>query len=267
MGLLVFPAPYLGTDREGAIEEIVQRIREFAPDVVGLCEVFADGERELIARRLRDLYPHTLEGPDEADLESDGGLVVLSRHPILASSAVIYRDCAGADCLANKGVIHLRVQPPASPTACDVFFSHTQNIEEKGGREALYRQISALDQMIAARADPDVPTFVMGDLNIPGETRDYDEFIARLHQPVDVWKAQVSSDPGLTFVSDNNFYAKAGDNPRQNLGLDYILLRAGRRFVPLLGEMKVLRLRRGARFISDHFGLFARFRAVVDSSL
>ena len=109
MALLVTPAPYLGTDREGAIAEIVAQIRVLSPDVVGLCEVFSDSERTRIRNALRDLYPHYPEGPDETDLESDGGLLLRVRHSILIGDAMIFRDCDGFDCLANKGVIHIRI--------------------------------------------------------------------------------------------------------------------------------------------------------------
>ncbi len=82
MALLVAPGDYLGTDRDGAIAEIIAQIAARLPDVVGLCEVFSDGERETIRNSLRNIYPFFREGPDEADLESDGGLLLLSRHPI-----------------------------------------------------------------------------------------------------------------------------------------------------------------------------------------
>jgi hypothetical protein len=112
MGLMVAPAPYLGTDREGAIDEIVSQIQRLAPDVVGLCEVFADGEREDIFNRLKHIYPHFQEGPDKTgllDRKSDGGLLLLSKHPISQAHAIIYEDCASWDCLAYKGMIHIRV--------------------------------------------------------------------------------------------------------------------------------------------------------------
>lgn len=111
MALLVSPAPYLGTDRNGARAEIISRILGLSPDVVGLCEVFDDDDREKIRVALRMQYPHTREGPDEADLESDGGLLLLSKHPIESSHDTIFRECDGVDCFANKGVIHVRVHP------------------------------------------------------------------------------------------------------------------------------------------------------------
>ena len=124
MALLVAPGFYLGTDRDGSIAEIVAQIAALQPDVVGLCEMFADGEREFIRDRLRLIYPHFREGPDEFDLESDGGLLLLSRHPILFSRDIIYRDCDGSDCFATRGsftcdfnhLLGLRRSTCSSPT-------------------------------------------------------------------------------------------------------------------------------------------------------
>jgi endonuclease/exonuclease/phosphatase family metal-dependent hydrolase len=265
MALLVAPASYLGTDRKGAIAEIISRITALSPDVVGLCEVFADGERETIRTRVQHIYPHFQEGPDEDDFESDGGLLLLSKHPMLQHHQIIYRDCAGDDCFANKGIIYARVHPPNSPMPYDIFFSHTQNIEEDGGREALYAQLTRMKEMIQNHADPNIPTFIMGDLNIPGEVPEhYNQLIGRLGQPVDFWTVAGNTPrSGFTFTSDNNFYEDDDDIPDQNQRLDYILMKAGMRFIPILTKIEILKFDRGGRFISDHFGLHAQFEQLV----
>lgn len=265
MGLLVAPASYLGTDREGAIDEIVSQIQILSADIVGLCEVFADGEREMIRISLLPIYPHFQEGPDEADLESDGGLLLLSKHPILQHHQIIYRDCVGDDCFANKGVIHIRVQPPNSPMPYDIFFSHTQNIEEDGGKGALYAQLTRMNQMVQDYADSNIPTLIMGDLNIPGEVPGhYNQLIERLEKPVDFWTvAGNTPSSGFTFASDNNFYADDDDNPHQNQRLDYIMMKAGLKFIPILKNIEILKFTHGSRFISDHFGLRAQFEQLV----
>jgi endonuclease/exonuclease/phosphatase family metal-dependent hydrolase len=265
MGLLVAPGDYLGTDREGAVNEIIARIKVISPDVVGLCEVFADGERETIRTDVKNIYPHSHEGPDEGDIESDGGLLVLSKHPILQGHQIIYRDCAGDDCFANKGVIHIRVQPPGSPMPYDIFYSHTQNIEEDGGKEALYAQLTTMNNMIQIFADPNIPSLVMGDLNIPGEVPEhYNQLISRLGKPVDFWTVAGNTPAsGFTFVADNNFYEDDDDNPHENQRLDYILMKAGLKFIPILKSIEILKLTHKGRFISDHFGLHAQFEQLV----
>lgn len=265
MGLMVAPAPYLGTDREGAINEIVSQIQSLSADVVGLCEVFADGEREDIFNRLKPIYTYFQEGPDEDDLESDGGLLLLSKHPIFQAHAIIYRDCASGDCFANKGMIHIRVQSPHCPMAHDIFFTHAQDIEPDGGREALYKQLIAMNNMIHQYADPNAPTLIMGDINIPGENpRDYSELLNRLRKPVDFWVVNGNEEnSGFTFVADNNFYKDEDENPRLNRRVDYVLMKAGTRFIPILKTIEILKLTRQGRFISDHFGLYVQMETLV----
>lgn len=268
MALLVTPAPYNGTDRHGAINELVTRIKADPPDVVGLCEVFANDEKEQIRTGLRHVYAHSLWGPDEDDFESDGGLLLLSKHPFLSKHASIYRQCAGvfADCMANKGILHIQVRPPGSPVPYDIYHTHAQNIEENGGKEALYSQLLHMAHMYQACSDPHHPKIIIGDLNIPGEIpQHYDQLIQRLAKPVDMWVvAGNAPSTGFTNTRDNNFYADPNEAPSQNSRLDYVLMKAGQSFIPILKEIQILKWSRNGRQISDHFGLFARFDQLVE---
>lgn len=266
MALLVAPGNYLGRDRAGAIDELCRRLETLRPDVVGLCEVFADGEREGIRRRLRSLYPHTRDGPDEADLESDGGLLLLSRWPITASDDVIYRDCDGSDCFANKGMIHIRVQAPDWPSAVDVFLTHAQNIETDDGQSALYAQLDTMHDFVDRRSDPVLPAIIVGDLNIPAEQeRHYRQLLDRLPGFRDCWTVAGNlPETGATLISHSSFHEDPDDRPDSDQRLDYVLLRAGSRGVPLLDDIGILWFTRAGRLISDHLGLLARFsRAAV----
>jgi endonuclease/exonuclease/phosphatase family metal-dependent hydrolase len=261
MALLVAPGDYLGTDREGAVDEIGARIRTLLPDVVGLCEVFSDGERDEIRSALQDLYPYFQEGPDEADLESDGGLLLLSRHPFSAADSFIYRDCDGADCFANKGMIHVRLRAPSWPSALDLFYTHAQDISTDEGVDTLYAQLSAMQSFIQMRADPALPAIVMGDINVPGEIpQHYSQMLGRLSGVRDCWTiAGNSAASGPTSIRDSNFYEDADDRPAADQRFDYVLLRAGTGAIPILSNVQVLKFTRNGRFISDHFAVRAIF--------
>lgn len=264
MALMVSPAPYKGTDRNGVISELVKRIKSNPPDVVGLCEVFSDGERDKIRTELLYIYPYYQEGPDESDGESDGGLLVLSKYQIMASHHSIYRQCAGWDRFANKGVIHIRIHPMNSPTHCDIFFSHTQNIEEEGGKDALYAQLTHLGHMFRAYIDPHVPALIIGDLNIPGYAQEhYAEMLKRLGMPIDLWKVTYPNASGLTFTTDNNFYDDSGDIPQKSQRLDYVLLRSGDCFIPIPEKIDILKWTLKGRQISDHYGIYAEFNQLM----
>ena len=241
--------------------EICARIRTHTPDVVGLCEVFSDGEREEIRGALNDLYPHFREGPDEADLESDGGLLLLSRHPLLAADDFIYRDCDGDDCYANKGMIHIRVQSGSWPTPIDIFHTHAQDISTDDGVDTLYAQLLKMQEFIQSRANPAFPAIVMGDLNIPGEIpQHYTRLLSSLAGTRDCWTiVGNSAASGPTSVRDSNFYEDDDDRPAQDQRFDYVLLRAGDRAVPIVSSVDILKFTRNGRFISDHFGVRAVF--------
>jgi endonuclease/exonuclease/phosphatase family metal-dependent hydrolase len=277
LGLLVAPAPYLGTDRAGAVAEVIQRIRDTKPDVVGLCEVFANGERERIYTELSDIYGTNFrEGPDKSDLLSDGGLLILSKNPILKDNKIIYSKAIAGDSLAHKGAIHIRTQPTGSPHRWDIFFTHTQDIDPGNdgsfeGKDALYSQLTELANMVEAKRDPNAPAIIMGDINIPAEVRaHYDSMIYSFDSKglvSDIWKTKYS-DSGFTYSMDNNFYDDVDDTPKHSSRLDYFLLKPGITFFPALRDVEILKWIHNGRYISDHFGLQAKFEKglLVESS-
>lgn len=263
---------YNGTNRGGAIQELIARIKANPPDVVGLCEVFVNSERQQIRTGLRHVYAHSHWGPDEGDLHEDGGLLLLSKHPFLSKHASIYRQCAGDDCFANKGMLHIQVRPPDSPVPYDIYYTHAQDITVRevgnpdAGKEALYSQLLHMAHMYQACSDPHHPKIIIGDLNIPGEIpQHYDQLIQRLAGPVDMWVvAGNAPSTGFTNTRDNNFYEDLEDAPSKDSRLDYVLMKAGQSFIPILKEIEILKWSRNGRQISDHFGLLARFDQLVE---
>ena len=64
-------------------------------------------------------------------------------------------------------------------------------------------------------------------------------------------------------MRDSNFYDDADDRPAQDQRLDYVLLRAGTRSIPILSGVEILRFTRNGRFISDYFGVRAAFQTTA----
>jgi endonuclease/exonuclease/phosphatase family metal-dependent hydrolase len=276
MGLLVAPAPYKGSDRNDAIGALVNFLRDNQPDVVGLSEVFADGERAQIRRQVADIYPHTMEGPDEADLESDGGLLLLSRFPITARNQTIYRSCAGDDCLANKGVLHARVAVP-DQTEVDVFVSHLQSATPVAAANAILgsgpagsptdkvkQQLDVLADFVRAVRNIRLPTIIMGDINVDAlDPILYSDLRSRLGWPTDLWAA-TESGPGLTVDDHDSFepssHRRGWNDPyRHQSGkrLDYFLVHDGTRIAWQPDATQVITLfNSNGRDSSDHYGIF-----------
>ena len=261
MGLLVSPATYLGTNRSGAIAEIIAQIRLLKPDVVGLCEVFANGERAKIRNALKDEYAHWRDGPDEPDLESDGGLLVLSRRPFLAAADMIFRDSDGWDSLANKGVIYIRIRPHSWPVPLDVFYSHTQDISTTAGVTTLYAQLNAMNAFVMSHAAPTLPRLIMGDLNIPAEQpQHYAQLLSRLAGRATAGRWRAIPRRGLHVRDRQQFLTTTRMTGRRAISAwSYVLFKGGTRAVPILSNIQVLKIQRNGRYISDHFGLRATF--------
>ena len=132
MALLPWPL-YKGVDRDGAIGGLILRLRARRPDVVGLSEMWTEGDRERVIDAVRDLYPYFIDGPHDpvdlvvTDVEvMGGGLLLLCRHRIVASASTVYRQCSGDDCLQQQGGAARPRQRTGSPCPVDVFLTHTQ---------------------------------------------------------------------------------------------------------------------------------------------
>ena len=268
MGLLVAPASYKGKERDKAIQALIAYLRKKKPDVVGLSECFADGERDRIKSSLRNIYRWSIEGPDEKDLESDGGLLILSRHQITAQHQTIYRQCLGEDCLANKGVLHARIRVKDHPTRYDIFLSHLQasNTEVKvpdigpgsSGRAKIKQQLSHLASFIQAHTNTfKNPTLLMGDLNTNAlSASQYRDFLRRLHHPQDLWLTSGDGSKGITGNPPDNTFSGRPDARRKGSRIDYFLSWPGRRFWPTYRRTRVVKLESSrGRHISDHYGL------------
>ncbi len=64
-----------------------------------------------------------------------GGLLLLSRHRIVASAASVYRQCSGMTACLTKGCCTRGSQRRGSPSPVDVFLTHTQAGAPDGRRD------------------------------------------------------------------------------------------------------------------------------------
>jgi endonuclease/exonuclease/phosphatase family metal-dependent hydrolase len=208
-----------------------------------------------------------------------GGLLLLSRHRIVASSSTVYRQCAGDDCLANKGALHARINPRGSPCAFDVFLTHTQAAHPTLGgsaadaERALRAQIPHLAAFVRACRDPVGPAVLFGDFNIDSFARPdlYSDLVAALGFPADVLptvELDGRSRPTGTSESDDHdvssfqsdHAARAADDP-QRFGdtterLDYIFSFPGLLYGHHVGHSRVVVEQwEPGRDMSDHYGV------------
>ena len=187
--------------RPGALRKIGARLAAMRaegdqPHLVLLQEAFTR-DAKAIAREAG--YPFAVTGPGRADRrrshpdageaqfvradnklkgEGDGtfedsGLLVLSDYPILDVKRMPYSRfaCAGYDCLANKGMLLVRVAVPGVEKPFTIVDTHMNSRGASGvppqrSDMAYARQAQELRGFVSANIPVDVPAVVAGDFNV-----------------------------------------------------------------------------------------------------
>jgi len=167
------------------------------PDVVLVQEGFRDEMSDLVKA---SGYPHWVRGPrrEGNGKATSGGLHVLSDIPIVAVRAAAFSDCAGFDCLANKGVMLVRLAPEGQPFEIEVVNAHfnarrASAAPLKIARVAHNHQTDQFTAFVRAHRDERAPLLVGGDFNIKHAPERY--YHAALERPYTV-VSEVCGAPG-----------------------------------------------------------------------
>jgi endonuclease/exonuclease/phosphatase family metal-dependent hydrolase len=100
-----------------------------------------------------------------------GGLHVFSDAPILEVKRAAYNNCAGFDCLANKGAMLVRLAPEGLPTPIDVVNTHMNSRKASMAPRsrtlpAHNGQVRELTAFLDANRRAENPLVLGGDFNI-----------------------------------------------------------------------------------------------------
>lgn len=101
---------------------------------------------------------------------ADSGLAIFSDYPILAVRRLAYANCAGFDCLANKGAVATLIAVPGlGPVILVDTHLNASAASGTSKRRALYayeRQIDAFTGFVAMLCRSSSPLLVAGDFNV-----------------------------------------------------------------------------------------------------
>ena len=197
----------IATGRHAALKKIGRELAALRaegrqPDIVLIQEGFRGEVADLVkasgyrywaqgptrSERPRDAPPADARGFKRALYRASGegwgkftsaGLHVLSDAPITDVSDIVYRYCAGLDCLANKGAMLARVALPGVPGEVDVVNTHLNS--KRASRTPLARSLQAhnlqVEELLGFIADhraAGAPLLVGGDFNVKGSAARYD---------------------------------------------------------------------------------------------
>jgi len=205
-------------------------------DVVSLNEVFDRDLRNHIIADMSSMYPYHIEPPgmNEPNFLS-GGVLVFSKWPILTAKEHVYKNCSMEECMANKGIIYIKLQKSINGIVqnYNVFSTHVQAFKNPLETQEYYqsrtRQIRELKEFINQQnISEDEPVFVTGDLNIDK----YDPTLSDYHGSTLQTEYEYllseldATDPaqvGLKYSFDANINTMLIGHSNERGRLDYVL--------------------------------------------
>ncbi|KDO34655.1 hypothetical protein SPRG_00718 [Saprolegnia parasitica CBS 223.65] len=111
----------------------------------------------------------------------DGGLLILSRYPIVRHGQWVFTRGRGSDGVCAKGVVYAQLQVDASSTL-HVFTTHTQAGEDEAATAIRMHQLRELAAFVHATCAcvADAPILIAGDFNLDAR---HDPIFSSLHAP------------------------------------------------------------------------------------
>ena len=137
-------------------------------DVVVFQEAFDDDARAVLINGMKSKgykYVSKILGNDEG-VEQDGGVIIVSRHPIVKQAQIEFKDCDGSDCLAEKGVVYVKVNKKigGKNNYFHVFGTHLQT---GGAPHVQNKQLNQMRKFIDSRKiSKSEGVLIAGDMNI-----------------------------------------------------------------------------------------------------
>ncbi len=136
-------------------------------DAIVFSEAFDDDTRAELLNGLRPEYPYatSILGSDRG-VEQDGGVIIVSRWPIVAQDQRRFGDtCSGSDCQADKGVKYAKIDRGGK--LYHLFGSHTQAWPNAEGAQVRAQQFRLIKQFIDSKGiSAGEPVLIGGDLNV-----------------------------------------------------------------------------------------------------
>ncbi|MCS7072833.1 MAG: sphingomyelin phosphodiesterase [Bacteroidia bacterium] len=162
----MLPRPFIRTGQFTRTKEIIRTLQNSDYDVIVLQEVFIERVKKQIAEGLKECYPYYF-GPPGKDwlLKQDGGVIILSKHPIGSMQKIAFKDCYGfADCMADKGALLAEINK--GNRRVQVIGTHLQSMDLPEAEQVRERQFKQIAQkLLYPFKHLNVPQLVVGDLN------------------------------------------------------------------------------------------------------
>jgi endonuclease/exonuclease/phosphatase family metal-dependent hydrolase len=225
-------------------------------DVIVFQEAFQRKARKRIFRQLHEQYPYQ-SGPANQKLisyKTNSGLWIFSKHPIVSSHSIIFKNKSGIDAFSRKGALIAEVM--VNGNAIQIAGTHLQNSGHPWIRQS--QCVEFYNRLLKPFYRENVPQIVCGDFNINRKKEEEYNFMLQTLRATDGELAGT-----LQYSYDrlqNDLHVEAGES--RDL-IDYILLRdPSNQFASTSREIKAIRKSwdRIHTDLSDHFALEAELK-------
>ncbi|MDB2697859.1 endonuclease/exonuclease/phosphatase family protein [Crocinitomicaceae bacterium] len=237
----VFLRPSILKDRQlERIDDITQHLIHKDADILILQEVFHKKSKKILFQNLSKNYPfHTKEGK-KSFWGISSGVYIFCKDSILSEKHIVFNSCSGADALAKKGAVKIRIKRKNKEVS--VVGTHLQAGE--GLKKNLIRK-KQLEQ-IAKLNNEDSTIIFAGDFNIARKSKHYED----LEQTLNV-KTIASKNIVTANFEDQDLFPVDGDP----VWIDFILLNA-KSNSSLINHSTEKPMKQGM-YLSDHANIFA----------
>jgi len=212
-----------------------------------------DSARERLIAELAEAYPYRGElvgrdGAGGSPLVQDGGIIILSRWPIIRQATVTFgATCSGTDCLGDKGVAYAAIRKGAR--TYHLFATHAQSSFGRDVARVREAQFQLFAEFIAAQDIPrDEPVLLAGDFNVDAYSPELDSMLTTLG----AWWPPVVGSVKTTWDPLGNRWADG-----RGLWLDYVLV-AESYGQPAAAWNRAVPLKDGDMDLSDHYAVWGR---------
>lgn len=244
-------------------------------DIICLQEIFDEGIREYLKKKLKPKYKYIKAKCDDGDwFHDDSGLFFASK--IRKTSPYMYEEFnskTGWDALSDKGIFGVKLN--FNGKILYVFNTHLQ--ADKKNSKIRLKQIKQIKNFICKKIKTHTPRelipmtsiILVGDFNVIGDSsEEYKSMIKYLGNPVDIYRKLKTTD-GFTWDGPNNTMCKTKSKRER---LDYIFTYNALNFIK--GEdgsvnlnkidpqqIKLIKLKNSNnKDLSDHYGLSFEFQ-------
>ncbi len=235
---------------------IGEKLKDSDYDIIVFQEAFQRKARKRIFSQLKEKFPYQT-GPANQKLiscKTNSGIWIFSKHPIVSSHSIIFKNKSGIDAFSRKGGLIAEVM--IDKTLIQIAGTHLQNSGQAWIRQS--QCVEFYNRLLKTFYREGVPQIVCGDFNINREREEEYNFMLQTLRATD---GELLGELKYTYDrQQNDLHVELGT--KRDL-IDYILIRDQQnQFASTLRQIKMIRGNWAPNHadLSDHFALEAEIK-------